>query len=123
MLKVFVPKERREGETRVAATPETVKRMIKEGFEVSVEAGAGQLSFISDAAYTEAGASIAPDLGTAWGAADIVLKVTAPADNPDLGKHEADAMKEGAVFMGLMAPPRAWTTGPRRRTSPATRPC
>jgi NAD(P) transhydrogenase subunit alpha len=106
MLKVFVAKERRAGETRVAATPETVKKLVKENIEVLVEAGAGEAAAFRDADYEAAGAKLTSDLAGAWGSADIVLKVTEAADNPALGKHEVDALKPGAILMGLMAPYR-----------------
>ncbi|HEU4618385.1 MAG TPA: NAD(P)(+) transhydrogenase (Re/Si-specific) subunit alpha, partial [Gammaproteobacteria bacterium] len=106
MLKVFVPKERRSGETRVAVTPETVKRLIKENLEVTVEAGAGEAASFVDAAYEAAGAKLTSDLKQAYADADIVLKVTEAADNPALGMHEADALKPGAILIGLMAPYR-----------------
>ena len=61
MVKVFVPKERSTAETRVAATPETVKKLSKEGLEVWVETGAGNQSHLPDANYEEAGAKIATD--------------------------------------------------------------
>lgn len=106
MLKVFVPKERRAGETRVAATPDTIKKLIKENIEVIVEAGAGEAASFIDAAYEAAGAKLTKDLATAWSTADIVLKISEPAQNDDLGKHEADALKPGAVIAGLMSPHR-----------------
>jgi NAD(P) transhydrogenase subunit alpha len=106
MLKVFVPKERRAGETRVAATPDTVKKLIKEKLEIVVEAGAGEAASFLDKAYEAAGATLTTDLAAAWSTADIVLKVTEAAENADLGKHEADAMKPGALLVGVMSPHR-----------------
>src|SRR4051812_11383326 len=106
MLKVFVPKERRPGETRVAATPDTIKKLVKEKLEIIVEAGAGEAASFLDKAYEAAGATLTRDIKTAWATADIVLKVTEAAENADLGKHEADAMKPGAVLIGLMSPHR-----------------
>jgi len=106
MLKVFVPKERRPGETRVAATPDTIKKLVKENIEVHVEAGAGEAASFIDAAYEAAGAKLTKDLPGAWSTADVVLKISEAAQNDDLGKHEADAMKEGAVLVGLMSPHR-----------------
>ena len=76
---IGIPKETHAGETRVAATPQTVGQLLKLGYEVVVESGAGALAALSDDAFTEAGAR----LGTAvdaWGA-DIVLKVNPPSDN------------------------------------------
>jgi NAD(P) transhydrogenase subunit alpha len=106
MSKVFVPRERRSLETRVAATPETVKKLVKEKLEVVVESSAGAAASFTDAAYQAAGATIASDLASAWSSADIILKVTEAADNADLGKHEADAMKAGAILLGIMSPHR-----------------
>jgi NAD(P) transhydrogenase subunit alpha len=106
MLKVFVPKERRPGETRVAATPDTIKKLLKEKLEFVVEAGAGEAASFPDAAYQAAGATLTTDLAGSWSSADIVLKVTEAAENADLGKHEADAMKPGAILLGLMSPHR-----------------
>jgi NAD(P) transhydrogenase subunit alpha len=106
MLKVFVPKERRAGETRVAATPDTVKKLVKENIEVLVETHAGAAASFLDSAYEAAGAKLISDAKEAWATADIVLKVTEAADNPELGKHEADALKSGAILVGLMSPHR-----------------
>lgn len=106
MLKVFVAKERRPGETRVAATPETVKKLVKEKIEVVVESGAGEAASFRDADYEAAGAKLTSEPGAAWSSADIVLKVTEAGHNPALGKHEAEALKPGAILAGLMSPHR-----------------
>jgi NAD(P) transhydrogenase subunit alpha len=106
MLKVFVAKEHRPGETRVAATPETVKKLVKEQIEVVVEAGAGEAASFRDADYEAAGAKLTTDLAGAWSSADIVLKITEASENPALGKHEAEALKPGGILLGLMAPHR-----------------
>jgi NAD(P) transhydrogenase subunit alpha len=100
MAKVFVPKESRPGETRVAATPETVKRLTAAGLEVVVEAGAGEAAYFSDAAYEAAGARLERDGDGAWRSADAVLKV-AP-----LTVDEAGALRSGAVGVGFLAPYR-----------------
>ena len=97
--KLFVPKESAPGETRVAATPETVKRLIKAGFEVTVEAGAGMTASYSDAAYADAGASIASDPKAAWASADVVTKVGPPGRNAQLGADEASLLKDGAILV------------------------
>jgi NAD(P) transhydrogenase subunit alpha len=97
-MKLAVLKERRAGETRVAATAETVKKLKGLGLDVAVETGAGKGANIADADYTAAGASIAPDAATLLKDADIVLKVRGP--EPD----EIAAMKKGAVFTSLLAP-------------------
>jgi proton-translocating NAD(P)+ transhydrogenase subunit alpha len=98
-MNVFIPKER-PGENRVAATPETVKKMIKIGLAVTVEAGAGDGAHFADTAYREAGAEVAADAATAWSAADLVLKVAPPTP------EEARQLKAGAVLVGFLAPDR-----------------
>jgi len=101
-LCVLVAKERVEGETRVSATPETVKGMIKAGLSVTVEAGAGEQAFVSDTQYKDAGAEILPDAKAAWAGADIILKVRAPEKHASL--DEIEAPKDGAVVIGFLAP-------------------
>ena len=95
-MRVAVLKERRGGETRVAATPETVKKYIALGLEVAVEQGAGLASGITDAAFAEAGASLAPDAAAALAGAGIVLKVRAPEDD------ERAAIPQGALLIGTL---------------------
>lgn len=97
MVSLFIPKERRPGETRVAATPETVKRMIKQGSSVTVEAAAGAGAYFTDAEYAAAGATLTEDAAAAYAAADAVLAVT---------PEEAPPLKAGAVLIGLLAPYR-----------------
>lgn len=97
MTQIFVPKETEELETRVAVTPETVKKLAAAGYSLTVENGAGEASFISDSDYTEAGASCV-DAATGYGAADIVLKVAPPSDG------EADQIKEGAILITHVVP-------------------
>jgi NAD(P) transhydrogenase subunit alpha len=75
---IAVPKERRPDETRVAATPDMVKKYVGLGFQVLVETGAGEGASINDAAYVEAGAAIAKTAKAALKDADIVLKVQRP---------------------------------------------
>ena len=78
-MKIAVLKETRSGETRVAATPETVKKYISLGASVSVQAGAGEEARFADADYAAAGASISPSAADAAQGADVVLKVQAPS--------------------------------------------
>jgi NAD(P) transhydrogenase subunit alpha len=106
MVKVFIPRERRLGETRVAATPETVRRMIKLGLEVAVEQGAGAASLFHDADFEAAGAHRVADPTEAWESADVVLKVTPPGVFAGLPGHEAEGLKPGAVLISFLAPHR-----------------
>jgi NAD(P) transhydrogenase subunit alpha len=97
-MKLAILKERRAGEARVAATPDTVKKLKGLGLEVAVETGAGAGARISDADYTAAGASIALDAATLLKDADIVLSVRTP-DASAIAQ-----MKKGAVLAALLAP-------------------
>lgn len=99
MATVFVAKESAPGETRVAATPETVRKLVKNGLSVAVEAGLGAGAHISDQAYQEAGANVVSDAKASWQSADLVLKVAPPRDNPAVGAHEASLLKEGAIVV------------------------
>jgi NAD(P) transhydrogenase subunit alpha len=101
---VAVVKERRAFEHRVAASPDTIKRMIGMGLQVVVESGAGEGAWFSDAAFAEAGASIAADQATALGDADIVLKVQRPLIGGEGGVDELALFKRGAVLIGLLQP-------------------
>ncbi len=95
---VGVPKEVHSGERRVAATPETVLKLKKLGFDVAVESGAGNEINASDAEYQEAGASIVADTASLWATSDIVMKVRPPEDN------EAELLREGGWLIGFMWP-------------------
>jgi H+-translocating NAD(P) transhydrogenase subunit alpha len=103
-MKVAVVKERRAFEHRVAASPDTVKRMIGMGLQVVVESSAGEDAWFRDTAFAEAGASIAADEATALGDADIVLKVQRPLIGGEGGIDELALFKRGAVLIGLLQP-------------------
>lgn len=79
IMRIGIPKERLTNETRVAATPKTVEQLLKLGFTVAVESGAGQLASFDDKAFTEAGAEIVE--GNAVWQSEIILKVNAPEDD------------------------------------------
>ena len=93
---IAVIKETRFGETRIAATPETVKKLIALGYAVTVEAGAGLNASIPDADFEAAGASLAKTAAKALADADIVLKVRGPSE------AEIAALKSGAIVIALM---------------------
>jgi proton-translocating NAD(P)+ transhydrogenase subunit alpha len=97
-MKLAVLKERRAGETRVAASPDTVKKLKALGLEVAVETGAGAGARMADADYLAAGATVAPDAASVLSGADIVLAVRAPE------AAEIGLMKKGAVLAALLAP-------------------
>jgi NAD(P) transhydrogenase subunit alpha len=100
---IAVAKEIEVGERRVALVPDTVARLVKQGLEVWVEAGAGERAFFNDAAYEAAGAKIIADAGTLWSQADILLKVSPPQEREDR-RLEIDLLKEGAVLIGFLNP-------------------
>ena len=93
---VGIPRESLAGETRVAATPNTVEQLKKLGFDVVVESGAGALASFDDAAYVAAGASVAASADI-W-QADIIYKVNAPSD------VEIGLIKEGATLVSFLWP-------------------
>ncbi len=98
MPTIFVPKETAPGERRVAAVPETVKRLVGAKFTVDIEAGAGVAAGFPDQAFTAVGGRIAADAHAAWGSADVVFKVQPPSD------EQAGAMKRGAMLFALLDP-------------------
>jgi len=93
---IAVTRERREGETRCAVTPETVKKLIALGATVRVEAGTGAGSSIPDDDYAAAGASVLADTKAVLAGADILLKVRGPT------AQETSALKTGAVVVALL---------------------
>jgi H+-translocating NAD(P) transhydrogenase subunit alpha len=103
-MKISVARERRPDERRVAASPDTVKRLVGQGHEVVIETGAGAGASFTDEAYRAAGAGIAPDAAAALGSADIVLKVQRPLRGGEGGPDELALMKRGAVLIGLLQP-------------------
>lgn len=100
-MKIAVLKERRPGETRVAATPETVKKFIALSCDVVVESGAGQASHISDAAFEEAGASIAVSTAEVLKEADVVLKVARPMSGAD-GEDEVAGLTKNTILVSAL---------------------
>ena len=93
---IAVTRERRDGETRCAATPETVKKLIALGAAVTVESGTGTGSSIPDADYASAGATVAKDIKAVLSGADVLLKVRGPT------AQETSALKPGAVVVALL---------------------
>ncbi|WP_206996577.1 Re/Si-specific NAD(P)(+) transhydrogenase subunit alpha [Trinickia mobilis] len=101
---IAVPREIHAGECRVAATPETAGQLLKLGFAVSVEAGAGERAAFDDDAYRSAGAQVVTDTRALWAGADLVIKVRAPEFHPVLDVDEATLLKEGATLVGFIWP-------------------
>ncbi|MBI4989949.1 MAG: Re/Si-specific NAD(P)(+) transhydrogenase subunit alpha [Rhodocyclales bacterium] len=97
-LVIGVPKETAAGEKRVASVPEVVEKLIKLGFAVAVQSGAGDAANFSDDAYRAAGASIADGAAALWASSDIVFKVRGPS------AEEVGLMKEGATLISFIWP-------------------
>ena len=74
-MKIAIPKERAPGETRVAASPDAVKKFVAMGFDVVIEKGAGDGASMTDTDYQEAGATLAKDEASALKDADVILKI------------------------------------------------
>lgn len=105
-MKVAVPREIKPDERRVALAPESVKKLIKAGLSVSVEAGAGLAASFPDEQFREAGAAIEGDVGALLGGADFVVKVQPPMESAALGRHEVDLFREGSMLLGTITPTR-----------------
>ena len=103
-MKIGVLKEIHVGEKRVASTPEVVEKLIKLGFEVTVESGAGDGANFSDQAYQSAGAKIGKNAATTWAGSDLVIKVRPPEQNLQLEKHEIDLMPDGCQLISFLWP-------------------
>jgi NAD(P) transhydrogenase subunit alpha len=95
-MKIAVPRETAEGETRVALTPQIAGQLVGDGVEVLVQAGAGEASSNTDEAYREAGATIVPDAPALYGEADVVLRVGRPSD------EEVEMLRKGAILIGTL---------------------
>jgi len=95
---IGVPRETAAGEKRVATVPEVVEKLVKLGFQVRVQSGAGDAANFADDTYVAAGAQIAPDAASLWAKSDLVFKVRAPA------AEEVGLMHEGQVLIGFLWP-------------------
>jgi len=97
-MRIGVPKEKYAGERRVATTPEVAAQLMKLGYEVAVESGAGVPASYSDAAYEAAGCSVVPTADEIWTGSDIVMKVRGPDE------AEADMLKSGQTLISFLWP-------------------
>ena len=96
--RIGVPREIFPGEKRVATVPEAVQKLIKLGFAVSVESGAGVLANFDDESFRDAGADVLPDAVSLWAQADIVFKVRAPTSD------EIAMMRPGTTLVSFIWP-------------------
>ncbi|MBN8509708.1 MAG: Re/Si-specific NAD(P)(+) transhydrogenase subunit alpha [Burkholderiales bacterium] len=97
-MRIGVPKETAEGERRVATVPDVVGKLVKLGFGVAVESGAGDAANFADDTYREAGADVLPTAAELWATSDIVFKVRPPSP------AEVGLMREGGTLIGFVWP-------------------
>ncbi len=102
-MKIAIPKELRDGETRVAMSPDMIKKLVAMGLEVMIETGAGNRAMLLDDLYRKAGALIGANANETYSGADIVLKVRPPI-RQDQGPDELAMIKSGALLIGLLEP-------------------
>ena len=103
-MRIGVPREVHDGEMRVATTPDVVPQLIKLGFAVAVESGAGAGASFDDEAYRKAGATVEAGTRALWESSDIILKVRPPDRHPGLNVHEVDLLLEGQVLISFLWP-------------------
>jgi len=103
-LKIGVPKEISPQERRVAATPDTAKKLQKLGFDVIIESQAGAAANLPDSAYEAVGCQVMSDARSLWDTADVVLKVRAPQWHSDLETHEVDLLKPDSTLISFIWP-------------------
>lgn len=103
-MKIGVPKEVFSGEKRVAATPDSIDKLIKLGFSVVVEAGAGEFSAFADDMYREIGAEIVDTPQAVWENSDIIIKVNAPMQHPTLGCNEYELLGANKTLISFIWP-------------------
>src|SRR5271165_3708550 len=97
-VRVGVLTETAPGEQRVALVPDGVKALVRAGFEVTIQRGAGARAYCPDDAYAAAGGSLADDVGRMLGGVDVVAKVQRPS------RSETAQLKRGVVLVALLAP-------------------
>jgi NAD(P) transhydrogenase subunit alpha len=103
-MKIGVPKERRPDESRVAASTDTVKRLVGRGIDVLVEAGAGERARFSDQSFIDAGAQLVDDAAALYREADILLKVRRPLAAGEGALDEMALLRSGQVLIGMLNP-------------------
>ncbi len=101
-MRIGVPKEIHTGEKRVATTPEVAEILNKIGFTITLESGAGAAAKFADEAYRAAGVEIVPDAQALYRDCDIIIKVRAPEDHPELSVNEFDLLRTGQTLISFI---------------------
>jgi len=104
-MRIGVLKETAPGEQRVALVPESCKKLIQSGYEITVESGAGVAAGFADAAYREFGVTVEPDPAAVVGSAGLLLKVNPPATG-ESGRNELAWLRPGTIYVGSLMPLR-----------------
>ncbi len=99
-----IPKESFPGERRVAVVPSVVPQLVKAGFSVLVESGAGEAAGYADAAYVDKGAQVEPDRAALFAKGEVLLMVRTPGANPEAGKADLEMLRDGQIVVGLAEP-------------------
>lgn len=103
-MKIGIVKEIHTGEKRVAISPEVTTKLIKLGYKVTIESGAGVAANFTDETYQKAGAEISSSAQSVWSSADLMIKVRAPQVHPETGTDEVDIMREGCALISFIWP-------------------
>lgn len=103
-MRIAVPAETAPGERRVALVPESCKKLIQLGYDISIESGAGDAAGFPDAAYADVAVAVETDPAILLGGGDLVLKVNAPAIAPP--RDEIASMRPGTIYVGSLMPLR-----------------
>src|ERR1051325_5719348 len=101
-MRIAVPRETASGERRGGLVPESCKKLIQSGYQISVEAGAGGSARFFEAAYRDVGVQIVGDASTLVGNGDLILKVGAPSI--ESSRDEVASMRSGAIYVGSLMP-------------------
>ena len=107
-MRIAVPKETMPGEQRVALVPESCKKLIQAGYEIAIEAGAGDAAGYGDAGYTEVGAVVGTDPAALVGSGDLLLKINAPSIAA--ARDEVNWLRPGSIYVGSLMPLRNGAT-------------
>jgi len=103
-MQIGIPKEIHAGEKRVATTPDVAEKLMKLGFTVAIQTGAGEHADLPDDAFRQVGVTIVDDAKTLWKTSDIILKVRAPESQPEVAADEVELLREGNCLISFIWP-------------------
>ncbi|WP_139559435.1 Re/Si-specific NAD(P)(+) transhydrogenase subunit alpha [Methylotetracoccus oryzae] len=103
-MQIGIPKEIHAGEKRVATTPDVAEKLMKLGFRVAIQTGAGEHADLPDDAFRQVGVTIVDDAKTLWKTSDIILKVRAPESQPEVAADEVELLREGNCLISFIWP-------------------